>query len=145
MQDAPLSILMILQRAVSLGQGMKVVSVEPAGIDRRSWPEVGERAARIGPVLDSLGVPQGAVVGSFAWNGHRHLELYYGVPSSGRVLHAINVRLHAEVIEYVVGHADDSVIFVDASLTPALAPLRHRLGVRACVVVRSSRSATPNH
>ncbi|HEX6146818.1 MAG TPA: long-chain fatty acid--CoA ligase [Acidimicrobiia bacterium] len=144
MQDVPLSIPMILQRAVSLGHGMKVVSVEPAGIDRRSWPDIGDRAARIGPVLDSLGVPQGAVVGSFAWNGHRHLELYYGVPSSGRVLHAVNVRLHADVIEYVVGHADDSVIFVDASLTPALAPLRHRLDVSAYVVMEDGAEVDPS-
>ena len=143
MQDVPLSIPMILRRAVSLGHGMRIVSVEPAGIDRRSWSDVGERAARIGRVLDSLGVPQGAVVGSFAWNGHRHLELYYGVPSSGRVLHAINVRLHADVIDYVVGHAEDSVIFVDASLTPTLAPLRHRLDVRAFVVMEDGAEVDP--
>jgi fatty-acyl-CoA synthase len=60
---------------------------------------------------------------------------YYGVPSSGRVLHTINVRLHHDVVSYVVGHANDGVVFVDASLTPVLAPLRERLGVTTFVVM----------
>jgi fatty-acyl-CoA synthase len=89
---------------------------------------------RVAAVLDALGVEKGAAIGSFAWNGHRHLELYYGVPCSGRVLHTVNVRLHRDVIEYVVGHAGDRVIFVDASLTPVLAPLRDRLGVQVVVM-----------
>lgn len=143
MQDVPLSIPLILNRAVSLGHSMKIVSAEPAGIDRRSWADIGDRAARLGPVLDSLGVPRGAAVGSFAWNGHRHLELYYGVPCSGRVLHAINVRLHLDVIEFVVRHAADQVIFVDASLTPSLAQLRGRLDVKAFVVMEDGAEIDP--
>jgi fatty-acyl-CoA synthase len=89
---------------------------------------------RLAAVLDALGVEKGATVGSFAWNGHRHLELYYGVPCSGRVLHTINVRLHGDVIQYVVEHADDQVIFLDASLTPVLAPLRDRLRARVVLM-----------
>ncbi|HEU4894612.1 MAG TPA: AMP-binding protein, partial [Acidimicrobiia bacterium] len=127
MQDIPLSIPLILRRATSIGADMTVTSVEPAGTDRRTWAEIGNRSMRLASALDTLSVSPGATVASFAWNGHRHLELYYGAPSSGRVLHTINVRLHGDVIEYVVGHAGDEVIFVDASLTPTLAPLRDRL------------------
>lgn len=143
MQDVPLSIPMILDRAATLGHSMKIVSVEPAGIDRRTWPDVTGRALRLAAALDTLGVPKGASVGSFAWNGHRHLELYYGVPSSGRVLHTINVRLHPDVIAYVVGHADDAVIFVDASLTQTLAPVRDRLGVKTFVVMEDGGEVEP--
>jgi fatty-acyl-CoA synthase len=135
MQDVPLSIPMILDRAVSIGHSMKIVSVEPGGVDRSTWSEIGDRARRLASALDSLGIPRGTAVGSFAWNGHRHLELYFGVPASGRVLHTINVRLHDDVIEYVVGHAGDGVLFVDASLTPQLAPLRSRLDVKAFIVM----------
>jgi fatty-acyl-CoA synthase len=56
-------------------------------------------------------------VGTFAWNSDRHLELYYAVPCFGRVLHTANVRLHPDEVVYVVTHAADEVLFVDASLT----------------------------
>jgi fatty-acyl-CoA synthase len=135
MQDVPLSIPMILERAATLGQSMSVVSVTPAGADRRTWGDIADRSLRVAAALDTLGVPHGESVGSFAWNSHRHLELYYGVPCSGRVLHTINVRLHHDVVSYVVGHANDSVVFVDASLTQVLAPLRERLHVNAFVIM----------
>jgi fatty-acyl-CoA synthase len=143
MQDDPLSIPMIVDRASKLGASMKIVSVEPAGIDRKMWPQVTDRALRLAAALDTLEVPKGAAVGSFAWNGHRHLELYFGVPSSGRVLHTINVRLHPDDISYVVGHAEDQAIFVDASLTPMLAPLRDRLNVRTFVVMEDGGEIDP--
>jgi fatty-acyl-CoA synthase len=122
MQDAPLSIPLILRRAMSIGSDMTITSVEPAGLDRRTWAGIGDRSLRLASALETLGITQGGTVASFAWNGHRHLELYYGAPCSGRVLHTINVRLHGDIIEYVVGHAGDEAIFVDASLTPTLAP-----------------------
>ncbi|HEX6220482.1 MAG TPA: long-chain-fatty-acid--CoA ligase [Acidimicrobiia bacterium] len=143
MQDAPLSIAMILQRAATLGHSMKVVSATPAGVDRRSWPDITDRSLRLAAALDTLGVPAGASVGSFAWNGHRHLELYFGVPCAGRVLHTINVRLHPDVIAYVVGHADDRVVFVDASLTGVLARLRDRLVAKIFVVMEDGGEIDP--
>jgi fatty-acyl-CoA synthase len=143
MQDVPLSIPMILRRAESIGRDMAIVSVEPAGIDRRTWSDVAERAMRLATALDALGVERAATVASFAWNGHRHLELYYGVPCSGRVLHTINVRLHPDVIEYVVRHAGDRVVFVDASLTPTLAPVRHRLDAATFVVMEDGGEVDP--
>lgn len=143
MQDIPLSIPLILRRATSIGADMTVTSVEPAGIDVRTWGEIGDRSLRLASALDGLGVPPGGTVASFAWNGHRHLELYYGAPISGRVLHTINVRLHGDVIEYVVGHAADQVIFVDASLTSTLAPLRDRLAVETFVVMEDGADIDP--
>lgn len=143
MQDVPLSVPMILRRATSIGRDMQVTSVEPAGRDRRTWADVGDRAMRLAAALDTLGVSRGGTVASFAWNGHRHLELYYAAPCSGRVLHTVNVRLHGDVIEYVVSHAGDEVLFVDASLTPTLAPLRDRLPVKAFVVMEDGAEADP--
>jgi fatty-acyl-CoA synthase len=144
MQDIPLSIPLILRRAMSIGAEMSVASVEPAGIDRRTWAEVGDRSLRLASALEAIGVPPGGTVASFAWNGHRHLELYYGAPCSGRVLHTINVRLHGDAVEYVVRHAGDKVIFVDASLTPTLAPLRERLPVETFVVMEDGAEIDPS-
>jgi fatty-acyl-CoA synthase len=141
MQAVPLTIDLILRRAMTVGRDMEVVSVEPAGIDRRTWAEIGERVHRLVGALDQLGVESGTPVGSFAWNGHRHLELYYAVPCSGRVLHAVNVRLHPDDISYVVNHAGDTVMFVDASLTAILAPVRERLGVGQFVVMEDGAAA----
>lgn len=143
MQDVPLSISLILRRIMSVGADMTVTSVEPAGVDVRSYRDIADRSLRLAAALDTLGVPQGATVASFAWNGHRHLELYYGVPVSGRVLHTINVRLHDDVIEYVVAHARDRVVFVDASLTPNLARLRDRLPVETFVVMEDGAAIDP--
>ncbi|HUF95969.1 MAG TPA: long-chain-fatty-acid--CoA ligase [Acidimicrobiia bacterium] len=143
MQDVALSVPLILRRAMSIGSEMTVTSVEPAGTDHRTWTEIGERSLRLASALETLGIPAGATVASFAWNGHRHLELYYGVPCSGRVLHTINVRLHEDVIEYVVGHSGDQAIFVDASLTPTLAPMRDRLPVETFVVMEDGADIDP--
>jgi fatty-acyl-CoA synthase len=137
MQDVPLTIDLILRRAASVAAAKDVVSVQTDGtVQRTTWGAVAERAARVSGALDALGVPRGGRVGTFAWNGHRHLELYYGVPCSGRVLHTGNVRLHPDQVAYVVTHAADDVLFVDASLTAALAPVKERLTtVRAFVVM----------
>ena len=135
MQDVPLTIDVILRRAIREGHGLRVASAGVDGVRRLTWSEVGDRAFRLAAVLDRLGVPSGARVGTFAWNSHRHLELYFAVPCSGRVLHSANVRLHPDQIGYAIDHAGDEVLFVDASLTPALAPLRDQLGVRTYVVM----------
>ena len=135
MQDVPLTIDLILRRAVQRGHGLHVASAGADGVRRMAWSEVGDRALRLADVLDRLGTSSGARVETFAWNTHRHLELYFGVPCSGRVLHSANVRLHADHVRYAIDHAGDEVLFVDASLTPTLAPLRDRLGVRTYVVM----------
>lgn len=135
MQDAPLTIDLILRRATTVGRDMKVVSVEPAGHDVRTWAEIGERVLRLAALLDRLEVSPGSPVASFAWNGHRQLELYYAVPCSGRLLHAVNVRLHPDDIAYITEHAGDQIMFVDASLTERLAPVKDRLRIREFVVM----------
>jgi fatty-acyl-CoA synthase len=62
-------------------------------------------------------------VGTFAWNSTRHLELYFAVPCTGRVLHTLNIRLFADQLTYIVNHAEDEALFVDRSLLPLVWPL----------------------
>ncbi len=135
MQDAPLTVDLILRRCLELGGSYEVVSATPQGVFRHTWREVGERALRLCRVLERLGVGPGGHVGTFAWNSHRHVELLLAAPSSGRVVHPVNIRLSEEHVAYTIGHAGDEVLFVDASLTPTLARLKDRLSVREVVVM----------
>jgi fatty-acyl-CoA synthase len=143
MQPFPLTLPMALRRALTVGREMVVSSAGPTGVDRRTWGGVGERSMRVAAVLERLGVAPGGVVGSFAWNSHRQLELYLGVPCSGRALHAANVRLSPADVQYVVRHASDEVLFIDAALTATVAPWKDRLAVREFVVMEDGVEADP--
>jgi fatty-acyl-CoA synthase len=92
---------------------------EPAR--RLSYAEVGERTARLANALRSLGVDGDQRVGTFMWNNAEHLEAYLAIPSMGAVLHTLNIRLAAEQVGYIVTHAADHAVIVDASLIPLFA------------------------
>jgi fatty-acyl-CoA synthase len=143
MQEVPLNLALVLRRVRRLFPHKRVRTGGPAGAVH-TWGEVGERAARLAGVLARLGVAPGDRVGSFAWNSHRHLELYFGVPCSGAVLHTVNVRLFADQVAQLITAAGDRVVFVDASLTGVLAPLRGRLpSVETFVVLDDGGEVAP--
>jgi fatty-acyl-CoA synthase len=86
--------------------------------------------------LDRLGIEPGEPVATLAWNGHRHLEAYFGVPCSRRVLHTLNLRLSIDDLEFIVNHAGDVAILVDPDLLPILEQLAGRIpSVRHIVVL----------
>ncbi|SEF37811.1 fatty-acyl-CoA synthase [Amycolatopsis pretoriensis] len=123
MQPRPLTIAHILDRAERLFAHKEVVT--PG--ERRTYAEVLRDVRRLATALDALGVPEGARVATFASNTRRHLELYLAVPATKRVLHSINIRLSAEHLEYIVGHAEDDVVFVDRGLLPRIWPSAGKL------------------
>jgi fatty-acyl-CoA synthase len=143
MQKFPLTLDLVLRRALELGGTVEVVSRTNTGLDRRTWADVGGRAVRIGGVLDSLGVPAGSPVATFAWNSHRHVELMLGVPCAGRVVHPVNARLLPDQVVQLMVHAGDRALFVDASLTPALADVAGRLPMSAIVVMDDGGEVDP--
>ena len=116
MMDYPLLVRHVAERAETVFPSREVVSFTKDSVERSTYGEVAERARRLASSLERLGVKPGDRVGTFAWNSRRHLELYLAVPSMGAVLHTINIRLFEEDLRYIVGHAEDSVIFLDASL-----------------------------
>jgi fatty-acyl-CoA synthase len=121
MMDFPLTLDAILRRARTLFAGREVVSrLDDGSLHRTTYGEVAARVDRLMGALRGLGIGPGDRVATFAWNGRRHLELYFAVPCAGAVLHTINVRLAAEQIAYIVQHAGDRAVFVDRSLVPAL-------------------------
>jgi len=122
--DFPLTLNHIRRRTRTCNLGAEVVTLnEDGSVTRASHAELADRVDRLARALARLGVEQGDRVGTFAWNNQRHLELYFAVPCSGAVLHTLNIRLFSEQLTYIVNHAEDRVIFVDASLVPVLAEL----------------------
>jgi fatty-acyl-CoA synthase len=115
-QDVPLTLQMVLERASVLYGRKTVGTMTKGGVRRRTYAEVVERATRLAAALRDLGIRQGDRVATFGWNSDRHLELYLAVPSMGAVLHTLNPRLHADQIAWIANHAGDQVVFVDASL-----------------------------
>ncbi len=123
MQDVPLAIPHIFERAEKYHPHKEIVTATGAGLERTTYGEWAARTRKLGGVLDNLGISADGRVGTFAWNTARHLELYFAAPCTGRVLHTLNIRLFPEQLTYIVNHADDEVIFVDRSLLGLLAPL----------------------
>jgi acyl-CoA synthetase (AMP-forming)/AMP-acid ligase II len=134
--DFPLTLTHAYRRMRDCHPSAQVATLTTQTPVRAGFGEVCERADRLARALARLGIGQGDRVGTFAWNNQRHFELYMAVPCTGAVLHTLNIRLFAEQLSYIVNHAEDQVIFVDASLVPALEPLAPSLtGVRQFVVM----------
>jgi fatty-acyl-CoA synthase len=126
MQNRPLLISDLVDYVATWHAETEIVSRDPAGVIHRSnYGQVVARAKRAAGALTALGVGQGERVATLAWNSWRHLELYYGVTCSGRVLHTVNPRLFAEQLIYIINHAEDRYVFFDpdfTSLVERLAP-----------------------
>ncbi len=121
MMETQLLISSIAQHAEKFHGDREIVSVTADNPRHRyTIGEAMARARRLANALAKLGVKQGDRVASLAWNDYRHLEVYYGVSGSGYVCHTINPRLFPEQIVYIINHAEDRFICVDAMFVPLL-------------------------
>ncbi|HZW53787.1 MAG TPA: AMP-binding protein, partial [Candidatus Elarobacter sp.] len=120
MSDQPLSIRAIFEHAMKSHPRKQIVARDGADVVRFTFAEFGKRVAKLANALGKLGVRPGDRVASFAWNGHRHLELYYAVPMIGAVLHTVNIRLFPDQAAFVLDHAGDKIVFYDGSLVKAI-------------------------
>lgn len=105
----------------------EIVSRTHEGTIRYTYAEFAQRTRRLSSALAKLGVEPGDRVGTFAWNDHRHLEAYFAIPCMGSVLHTVNIRLAPDQIAYIINHAEDKVLLVDAGLAKLLEPIRDKL------------------
>jgi fatty-acyl-CoA synthase len=145
MQDVALTLPHIFGRAEALFFDKELVTVTATGIERTTYGDWAERTRRLGGVLDDLGISEDGRAATFAWNTARHLELYFGIPCTGRVLHTLNIRLFPEQLVYIVNHAEDEVIFVDRSLVALLWPLVDQFQtVRHIVVMDDGKGEVPS-
>jgi fatty-acyl-CoA synthase len=121
MQSQPLLISTILCHAARHHAGGEIVSKTTEGaIHRTTYGALEARARRLARVLGKLGIGAQDRVGTLAWNGYRHLEVYYAAPGMGAICHTINPRLHPDDIAYIITNAGDSVLFADTSFTALL-------------------------
>ena len=124
MQTQSLMISGLLTHAARHHGTAEVISrTHESTVHRYTWTEVERQSRRLVRVLTKLGIGDGDRVGTLAWNGYRHLEVYYGAPGMGAICHTINPRLHPDDIAYIVNHAADKVLFADLSFAPLLGQL----------------------
>src|SRR5438477_299542 len=141
MPDFPLTLQHFLWRSTTLFPRKEIVTRREVGRHRYTYADFGRRVAQLAHALRELGIAPGDRVGTLAWNNYRHLELYFAVPCSGAVLHTLNPRLFPEHLEFVINDAEDKVIFVDASIVPALQRVAKNLkGVKQFVVMADGPS-----
>ena len=128
MQHHPLMISGVIEFAATYHADTEVVSRRVEGdIHRSNYAEVNRRAKRIANALDAMNIAQSARIGTLAWNGYRHFELYYGVSGSGRVLHTVNPRLHPDQLAWIVNHAEDEVFAFDMTFLPLVKAVAAKL------------------
>ncbi|MEC7297970.1 MAG: long-chain fatty acid--CoA ligase [Pseudomonadota bacterium] len=114
----------LIAHAEKYHAGTEIVSVETDGTRARTtWGQVGANARRLKSAMDKLGISEGARCATIAWNNTRHLELYFGIGSGGRVTHTINPRLTPEQMLYIINHAADEILFLDRTFLPVAAKL----------------------
>jgi fatty-acyl-CoA synthase len=141
MQDGKLSIANLLRHGTRVHAASEVVTWTGEDSRRSTYAEVGKEAARLAHALRGLGVTGDQRVGTFMWNNAEHLVAYLAVPAMGAVLHTLNLRLFPDQLTYIVNHAEDHVILVDATVAPLLAKVLPTFTtVRHVVVVNGDKS-----
>ncbi|MEI4232177.1 long-chain fatty acid--CoA ligase [Roseovarius sp. D22-M7] len=144
MMHRPLRIIDILTHAAEVTGDQGIVSARVEGdLHRQGYPETLARVAQLAHVLEALGVGQGDRIGTLAWNGHRHFELYYGVSGIGAVCHTINPRLSHEQLVYIIRHAGDRLLFLDLTFVPLVEALLPDLPRDLRFVILTDRAHMP--
>ena len=144
MMQQPLLISSLLVHAERHHGEQEIVSRRVEGdIHRQTYRDLAVRSRRMANALGALGVKPGDRVGTLAWNGHRHMELYYAVSGSGAVLHTFNPRLHPDQVVYIADHAEDSVLFFDLTFLPLVEAIAPRAKHIKAFVAMTDRAHMP--
>ena len=110
----PLSPVSFLRRAAEVYPDRVAVVHGPV---RYTYAELYKRCRRLASALTNLGVVAGDTVAVLAPNIPAHLEAHFGVPMTGAVLNAINTRLDASAIAFILDHGEAKVLLVDPELS----------------------------
>ena len=144
MQSHPLLISNLLVHAERHHGEQQIVSRRVEGdIHRTTYKELASRSRQLAKALAALGVKPGQMVGTLAWNGYRHMELYFGVSGSGAVLHTLNPRLHPDQVVYIADHAEDHVLFFDLTFLPLVEAVAGRVKTIKHFVLMTDRAHMP--
>ena len=135
MQRTPLLMSRIIDRGATVAPDVEVVTATDQGTRRQTLAETRDRAHALAHALTDAGIRPGDRVGTFMWNGSRHLEAYHATAGMGAVLHTLNIRLSPSDLEYIVGHAQDKLIIADADTLPLFDAFAERIPSVQRVVV----------
>ncbi|HTR10205.1 MAG TPA: 3-(methylthio)propionyl-CoA ligase [Paraburkholderia sp.] len=144
MMQQPLLVSSLLVHAERHHGTREIVSRRVEGdVHRYRYQDLAQRARRMANALTSLVVEPGERVGTLAWNGYRHMELYFAVSGSGAVLHTLNPRLHADQLVYIIEHAKDRVVFFDLTFLPLIESVAPRVTSPKFFVAMTDRAHMP--
>ncbi|NUZ07214.1 3-(methylthio)propionyl-CoA ligase [Piscinibacter koreensis] len=144
MMQQPLLISSLLVHAERHHGEQEVVSRRVEGdIHRYTYRDMAARSRRMANALATLGVADSERVATLAWNGYRHMELYYAVSGSGAVLHTLNPRLHPDQLLYIVDHAEDALLFFDLTFLPLVEAIASRVKTVRRFVAMTDRAHMP--
>ncbi|NVO55398.1 long-chain-fatty-acid--CoA ligase [Rhodobacteraceae bacterium B1Z28] len=140
MMTQPLLISSLIDHAERYHGQTEIFSVETNGtVTQTNWSEIAANARRLASALTKLGLDPQDRMGTLAWNTRRHLEIYYATSGAGYVCHTVNPRLFPEQLTYIVNHAQDRVLFFDATFIPLVAALHGALSEVRHFVLMGSR------
>jgi acyl-CoA synthetase (AMP-forming)/AMP-acid ligase II len=147
MMDQPLLISSLLRHTERHHGSQEIVSrrIEDGGaaLHRYTVREMAARSRRLANALRTLGVGHGEIAATLAWNGYRHLELYYAVSGAGSVLHTLNPRLHAEQLAWIANHAQDKVLFFELTFLPLIEAIVPHLKTVKAFILMTDRAHMP--
>ncbi|WP_423601114.1 3-(methylthio)propionyl-CoA ligase [Roseateles sp. MS654] len=144
MMSMPLLISSLIQHAARHAGDTEIVSKRVEGdLHRTTWGAVEFRSRQLAQAFARLGLEAGDRVGTLAWNGHRHLEIYYGTSGSGLVCHTINPRLFPEQIAWIANDADDRALCFDLTFLPLVEKLAPQLPTVRHFILMTDRAHMP--
>ncbi len=144
MMHQPLLVSSLLRHAERHHATQEIVSRRVEGdMHRYTYRELGQRARQLARALIAFGLEPGERVATLAWNGYRHMELYYAAAGSGRVLHTLNPRLHPDQVVWIADHAEDRVLFFDLTFLPLVEAIAQRVGTVRRFVAMTDRKHMP--
>lgn len=144
MMSQPLLISSLLVHAERHHGAREIVSRRVEGdIHRYTYRDLARRARRMANALAGLGLGASARVGTLAWNGYRHMELYYAASGSGLVLHTLNPRLHPDQLVWIADDAEDQVMFFDLTFLPLIEATAARFRSVKHFVLMADRDRMP--
>jgi acyl-CoA synthetase (AMP-forming)/AMP-acid ligase II len=145
MQSHPLIISSLIEHAAHAHPHTEIVSrTLEASVHRCTYVDIERRAKQVANALTAFDVTQDDCVVTLAWNGYRHLELYFGVTGMGAVLHTANPRLFPQQLEYIINHAEDRLLFFDICFLPLVETLAPNLKTVRAFIALTDREHLPS-
>ncbi len=135
MQHTPLLMHRLLDRGARVAPHEEIVTLTGNGTRRMNYRQLRDRSHQLAHALRDAGIKVGDRVGTFMWNGSRHLECYYATAGMGAALHTLNVRLSDTDLDYIINHAKVRMIVVDSDVLPLLEKLAGRIPTVERIIV----------